>query len=121
MFIKKSAEVEKVPNRAATGVTSQVLISSEEGPHFAMRQFTIQPGGGMPNHTNKVEHEQYVVRGSARIGIDGQVYQVEAGDVVFIPAGAPHWYDNTGEEPFVFLCLVPNLPDKIEILGGFPE
>jgi hypothetical protein len=25
--------------------------------------------------------------------------------------------DNTGEEPFEFLCLVPNKPDKIEILG----
>ena len=26
----------------------------------------MEPGGGMPMHTNEVEHEQYVLRGSAR-------------------------------------------------------
>ena len=38
---------EAVPN--AVGVTKQVLISAEEAPHFAMRCFTIQPGGKMPH------------------------------------------------------------------------
>jgi quercetin dioxygenase-like cupin family protein len=36
--------------------------------------------------------------------------------VVFIPAMTPHWYDVQGDEPFEFLCIVPNLPDRIEIL-----
>ena len=36
----------------------QVLIGSEQSPHFAMRRFVMQPGGGMPRHTNTVEHEQ---------------------------------------------------------------
>ena len=26
----------------------QVLIGSEQSPHFAMRRFVMQPGGGMP-------------------------------------------------------------------------
>jgi quercetin dioxygenase-like cupin family protein len=44
------------------------------------------------------------------------VHQVRAGTVVFIPAGTPHWYQAEGDEPFEFLCVVPNLPDKTEIL-----
>ena len=46
-----------------------------------------------------------------------EVIEVKANDVVFIPAGVPHWYQNIGPEPFEFLCLVPNKPDKIEVLG----
>jgi len=41
---------------------------------------------------------------------------VKAGDVVFIPAGTPHSYQVIGAEPFEFLCMVPNLPDRMEIL-----
>jgi quercetin dioxygenase-like cupin family protein len=104
---------------AGTGTTMQVLIGADRGPNFAMRRFTMEPGGGMPLHTNQVEHEQFVLRGSARIGIGDETFQVKAGDIVYIPAGAPHYYEAAeGDEPFEFLCLVPNGPDKIEILGG---
>jgi quercetin dioxygenase-like cupin family protein len=117
MTVKQLNDVPAQPVPAGQGVTFQVLIGSEEAPNFAMRRFMMEPGGGMPNHTNLVEHEQFVLRGQARIGIDGEVIEVEAGNVVFIPAGVPHWYENTGDEPFEFLCLVPNKPDKIEIVG----
>ena len=113
------AQLETVPkNVVEAGVKTyiQVLISPETSPNFAMRCFTIEPGGGMPNHTNTVEHEQYVLGGHAEIGIADKVYQVKAGDVVFIPAGVPHWYKNEGDEAFRFLCLVPNQPDTIEII-----
>ena len=117
MSVKHAQEVEKIVVQAGTMTTMQVLISAEEGPNFAMRRFTMQPGGGMPKHTNLVEHEQYVLNGHARIGIGDAVYEVRKGDVVFIPAQIPHWYTNIGEQPFEFLCLVPNKPDKIELLA----
>lgn len=116
MSVKRSHQVEETANPAGTGVTKQVLISSEEGPNFAMRKFKIQPDGSMPNHTNQVEHEQYVVSGRARIGIGQEVYEVQAGDVVFIPAEVPHWYQTIGDQPFEFLCMIPNKPDKTTIL-----
>ena len=33
-----------------------------------------------------------------------------------MPAGQPHFYETIGDEPFEFLCSVPNKPDKIEIV-----
>ena len=115
-YVKKADQVTREPVGAGKGTVRQVLIGPDEGPHFALRRFIIDPGGAMPPHTNTVEHEQYVLRGRARIGIGEQVLEVKADDVVFIPAGTPHWYETLGEEPFEFLCAVPNLPDRIDLV-----
>ncbi len=121
MSVKPAEKVPKEPVKSGRGVYKQILIGPDKGPHFAMRRFIIEPGGYMPKHTNRVEHEQYVLAGHARVLIGEEVYDVGPGDVVFIPAGVPHWYATVGEEPFVFLCVVPNMPDQIEILEeGYP-
>jgi quercetin dioxygenase-like cupin family protein len=117
MSVKHTEDVEKKNVAAGKDTTIQVLISAQEGPNFALRKFSMKPGGGMPRHTNTVEHEQYVLRGHARIGIGEETYEVNAGDVVFIPEGIIHYYENIGEEPFEFLCVVPNKPDDIKIVG----
>ena len=116
MPVKKFSDVEATEIKAGKDTTIQVLISADEGPHFAMRRIVMQPGGSMPVHTNTVEHEQLVLGGRARVGLGDEVYEVEKDDVLFIPAGQPHFYETIGEEPFEFLCSVPNKPDKIEIV-----
>ena len=118
MSVKHSHEIEATVIQAGSGTTMQMLIAPEEGPNFAMRRFVIQPGGGMPNHTNLVEHEQFVLNGQARIGIGDEVFEVKKGDAVFIPAEVPHWYKSVGEEAFEFLCMVPNKADTITILDA---
>ena len=114
--VKSANDVQPQVVKAGDKTTIQVLISSQEGPNFAMRRFVMQPGGGIHTHTHTVEHEQYMLRGHARIGIGGQEYEVKTGDVVFIPEGVPHWYQNVGEEDFEFLCMIPNKPDEIRIV-----
>lgn len=76
----------------------------------------MEPGGGMPNHTNSIEHEQFILRGRAMVGIGKDIHEVKSGDVVFIPKGTPHWYKAEGDEPFEFICVVPNETDHIEVL-----
>lgn len=116
MSVKHSDQIPFQDVRTGKQAKFQVLISAEEAPHFALRRFRISPGGFIPLHTNTVEHEQYVLQGRARLDIDQQTYEVQAGDVVFIPAGAPHRYQNLGEEDFEFLCLIPNQEDKLTLL-----
>jgi quercetin dioxygenase-like cupin family protein len=116
MTVKHSNDVEAKNVAAGRDTTIQILISSQEGPNFALRKFSMKPGGGMPRHTNTVEHEQYVLRGHAKIGIADKIYEVNAGDVVLIPEGVPHFYENIGDEPFEFLCIIPNKEDKIMVL-----
>ena len=109
-----SVPVEAVP--AGTGTSRQVLIGPDVGPNFALRKFIMDPGGGMPLHTNTVEHEQYVLRGQARVVLGDEVLEVKKDDVVYIPGGVPHSYEALGDEPFEFLCVVPNHPDETKIL-----
>ncbi|MCG6956049.1 MAG: cupin domain-containing protein [Gemmatimonadetes bacterium] len=116
MPVRTAANVSADEVKAGTGTVRQVLIGPDEGPNFALRRFIMQPGGGMPRHTNTVEHEQYVLRGAATITLGDETHRVKAGDVVFIPAGQPHSYQAEGEEPFEFLCVVPNQPDVIELV-----
>lgn len=116
MYVKKIQDVPVEAVTAGEKTTRQVLIGPEDGPNFAMRRFVIQPGGSMPRHTNTVEHEQLVLNGRAQVGIGDQIYEVTKDDVVFIPAGVPHWYKTVGETPFEFLCMVPNKQDKIEVV-----
>ena len=110
-----SIPTEIVP--AGTGTRRQVLIGPEVGPNFALRKFIMDPGGGMPLHTNTVEHEQYILRGRARVVMGDEVLEVKKDDVVFIPGGVPHSYEALGDEPFEFLCAVPNLPDQTKVLN----
>lgn len=117
MSVRHVDSVPATEVKAGTDTEFQVLIGPDQGPNFAMRRFVMQPGGGMPMHTNRVEHEQYVLRGSARVQIGDDVHHVKAGDVVYIPSGVAHNYAaDEGDEPFEFICVVPNQPDQIELV-----
>lgn len=114
--VKQSATVERQSVDAGEATEVQVLIGPADGAtNFAMRRFIMGVGGGMPRHTNEVEHEQYVLAGRARVGIGDEVFEVAVGDVVYIPAATPHFYEVI-DAPFEFLCIVPNKPDAVRIL-----
>jgi len=114
-FVRAAAAVEFTDVRAGTATRTQVLLGPDDAmPHFAMRRFVMGAGGGMPRHTNTVEHEQFVLRGRALISVGDERFEVGPDDVVFIPAGVAHDY-TVLEAPFEFLCMVPNLPDRIEL------
>ena len=113
--VKSSESVAAEVVESGTGAKRQVLISDEEGPNFALRRFIMEPGGGMPKHTNAEEREQYVLKGKARVGIGEKVFEVNIGDAVLIPEGVPHWYEADEKEGFEFLCIVPNKEDVIEV------
>jgi quercetin dioxygenase-like cupin family protein len=114
--IKRADEVERTTVAAGKATEVQVLVGPRDGaPNFALRRFIMGEGGGMPLHTNLVEHEQYVLAGRARMTVGDEVHEVAAGNTLYIPAGMAHSY-TVLEAPFEFLCVVPNSPDRIEIL-----
>lgn len=114
--VKSAGRVERHDVAAGSATETQVLLGVEDGvPNFAMRRFIMGKGGGMPRHTNAVEHEQFVLKGRARVGIGDRVFEVGPEDVLYIPAETPHFYEVL-EAPFEFLCMVPNRPDQIELV-----
>lgn len=116
--VRPAASVATTRVAAGTAAEMQVLVGPAEGaPNFVLRRFIMGKGGGMPLHTNEVEHEQYVLRGRARITVGGTVHEVGPDHTLYIPAGVPHSYDVV-EAPFEFICVVPNSPDQIRLVGG---
>ncbi|SFF81199.1 Cupin domain protein [Halopelagius inordinatus] len=115
--VKRASDVTYETVGAADGMSKGVLIDASDGaPNFAVRRFVLEPGASVPKHTNEVEHEQYVLSGSYTVGIEGDEYEVAAGDSLLVPAGAVHWYRNDSDEEGAFLCAVPNGDDSIELL-----
>ncbi|MBU0961265.1 MAG: cupin domain-containing protein [Proteobacteria bacterium] len=115
-LVTSVSEVEATPIGAAKDSSMQVLIPPSAAENFIMRRIVIKAGGYMPNHTNSVEHEQYVLAGSAEVGIGDEVYHLKQDDVLMIPAGVPHWYRASVEEDYVFICLIPKKEDIIALV-----
>lgn len=75
-LVRRADDVPARPVTAGTAADMQVLIGADDGaPNFAMRRFRMEAGGGMPLHTNAVEHEQYVLRGRARVTIGRETHE----------------------------------------------
>ncbi|ELZ06898.1 cupin domain-containing protein [Natrialba aegyptia] len=116
-LIRTGDEIEYDAVDAADGLEKGVLIAEEHGaPNFAIRRFELEAGATVPEHTNEVEHEQYVLQGAYTVGIGDEEYEVEAGDSLLIPAGTVHWYRNESDDRGAFLCAVPNGDDEIDLI-----
>jgi len=116
-LLRRSSEIEYESIDAADGMEKGVLVGESHGaPNVALRRFRLAPGGTVPEHTNEVEHEQYVLEGEYVVGIDDTEYTVAAGDALHIPAGAVHWYRNDGDTAGAFLCAVPTGDDEIKLV-----
>lgn len=114
--LRRAEDIEYEEVGAATDLEKGVLINDEHGAEdVALRRFTLAPGGEVPEHTNEVEHVQYVLEGEYVVGVDDSEYTVSAGDSLHIPAGAVHWYRNESDDPGAFLCAVPTGDDEIRL------
>jgi quercetin dioxygenase-like cupin family protein len=114
MIIKQAKDVPGASvGPAAPGVTKQLLIGPADGaPEFAMRCFTILPGGNTPLHKHDWEHEVFVVEGEGiAVGEKGET-PLKPGNIVFVPGGEMHQFKNAGRKPFAMLCLVPMRGEK---------
>jgi quercetin dioxygenase-like cupin family protein len=97
----------------ARGARIRVLLGADDGvPRFYTRCFTIDPGGRIPLHRHdRIEHEQVVLEGEMTLTLDSEQRTTRPGDCIYIPAGVAHAYQNQGEIPVRFLCMVPATSD----------
>lgn len=106
---------ERVPQNpvdmpGAQGCAIRWLVGPDQGaPHFAMRQFEVSVGGHTPQHTHPYEHEVFVLEGRGVALAGDAEHSLQGGDVVYVAPNEVHQFRNTGDTPFKFLCLVPNV------------
>ena len=91
------------------GVTGRVVIGQADGArNFWMRVFELAPGGYSAEDSHNWEHEVFVYSGKGSIFNNGKWVSVQSGSVIFIPPNEKHQLKNTGNEPFIFVCLIPS-------------
>jgi quercetin dioxygenase-like cupin family protein len=110
MLIRRAEKMQGAPvaMEGVRDVFVRLLVGrADDAPTFAMRHFTVEPGGNTPRHQHNYEHEVFIVEGQARVECDGDFHDVGAGDALFIEANRMHQFVNGGDQPLKFLCLVP--------------
>ena len=73
--------------------------SVDEGPGYKVKRISVKPGARLSKqmHHHRAEH-WVVVRGTARVFRDEQVFDLQENQSVFIPLGATHYLENPGDE-----------------------
>jgi len=99
-----------VQEEGVQNVTKRVLIGPDDGSsRIIMRYFKILPGGNTPFHRHSFEHVVRVEKGKGLVVNDsGQEIPISTGHSVFIPADEEHQFINPHDEPFEFICTIPN-------------
>jgi len=109
MKIRPLKTIEKMIPEGTEGVAMQVGIGKAEGaPRFAMRYFTVEPGGATPKHSHWWEHEVFVAGGKGEVFHGDEAHPIEKGDMVFVEPDELHQFRNTGDVPLEFICVVPH-------------
>ncbi len=106
------------------GITRRELAGKRgESGRFHLRYFEIAPGGYSTLEKHEHEHAVYVTRGRGEVQFGCYIYNVEAGDVVYVGPSDPHQFRNAddADEPFGFLCIVNaerDVPIAVDGLGA---
>ena len=72
----------------------------EENTGYKIKRITVKPGKrlSLQRHYHRSEH-WVVVKGTARIIVDGEEVLLRSGESTFVPAGAIHRIENPGKVP----------------------
>jgi quercetin dioxygenase-like cupin family protein len=107
-YFINAGEVETYSPANHTGTVNRRLIGPDTvgSEHLELLEGTIEPGEGALLHTHPdLDQAVYVLVGTARAEIDGQVRDMGPGDVAFFPKGMPHIFTVTGDRPAKVLVI----------------
>ncbi|MHB1415005.1 MAG: cupin domain-containing protein [Chloroflexota bacterium] len=104
------SDVEMKTYRALGGPLGykHILIGPDDGAaNFAMRIFQIPPGKHSKEEEHAHDHGVFIMQGKGRVLLGGEMYDIEAGDAVWVEPDERHRFDNVGEGTLQFLCVIP--------------
>lgn len=71
---------------------------------FQVKRISVKPGASLSLQSHKYRSEHWVVvKGVAKVTIDGQVTSIGSGQSIYVPLGAIHRLENEGENSMVLI------------------
>lgn len=115
MYCKNSEDYKK--NNIPKTVDAQIaVLTPSEDKDFIVRKIILKKNGSMPNHTNLIQHQQYVLNGCAKVIVGEEEYKAKQGDFIYIPAGVNHYYEACYDSDYEFLCMINTKEDEINFI-----
>lgn len=76
----------------------------DDGDDYKVKRISVDPGQRLSYqvHSHRAEHWT-VVRGTARVTLDGIPFTLNPGDTINIPVGGAHRVENPGDGEMVFV------------------
>jgi quercetin dioxygenase-like cupin family protein len=82
--------------------------AADTGGEVVVIDVVVQPNGCVAaTHVHPGHEERFAVHGGVlEMKLGKQTIVAQAGDVIVVPAGTPHRFENAGDEPARFTCEV---------------
>ena len=111
MLIRRAEEMDGNPValEGVKDVSMRLLVGRDDGARtFAMRHFTVEPGGHTPHHQHDWEHEIFILEGEGMLRSGDHQEPFKPGDFALIKPMEWHQVMNTTDKPVKIICLVPH-------------
>src|SRR3954451_4569701 len=96
----------ELPHLGVAGNTYTTLLRAEDtAGRYSLIDMYVLPNGGPPLHRHDFEESFTVLEGEIEATFRGETVTLQAGDVVAIPANAPHRFQNRTSKPARLLCI----------------
>ncbi|MFL6447220.1 MAG: cupin domain-containing protein [Bryobacteraceae bacterium] len=82
-----------------------LLAGKDTGDRYCLIEMYVLPNGGPPPHRHDFEESFTVLEGEIEATFRGETLTAKAGDVIAIPANAPHRFLNKTAKPARLLCI----------------
>ena len=101
-----SADDPTAVHLSLVGNTYTILVSGEDtAGRYSLIDMYVPPGGGPPPHRHDFEESFTVLEGEIEATFRGEKLSLRTGQVIQIPANAPHQFRNNSAQPARLLCL----------------
>jgi len=101
-----SADDPTAVHLSLVGNTYTILVSGEDtAGRYSLIDMYVPPGGGPPPHRHDFEESFTVLEGEIEAMFRGETVSLRAGQVIQIPANAPHQFRNSSARPARLLCI----------------
>ncbi len=117
-FVIRPDDVPAYSPGGHTGTVNRRLVGAHNGARFMEIVLgDVERNEGVTAHAHPgMEQAQYIVEGSARVEVEGEVIDVRAGDLCFFPADVFHAITVTSPRMRALIVYSPpyaESPDKI--------
>jgi quercetin dioxygenase-like cupin family protein len=99
-------------------VRTRDMVTEQDNRQVTVRLVRFLEGAKNVLHVHTADQILYITEGHGLVGTRDAEHAVEAGDIVHIPQGEPHWHGAQPGREMAHLSILPPCDTRIVEAGG---